>query len=248
MIGVPIYIKTIQPFTHVENKAIGQETGEIDYLPIIVMSEMFHTGSHKYDFRKVKLPFYILKDNLAKYIINWFKYYEIHKPAINVYLTNSFIEDLYIEQEFLNLIQAVETLHNRIFSNQRLNIPRKNKKMSKRRQPNLWERIEFLIDYYWDDYLVKFVEKDIFDDLLVGKADFCRNYLTHYDLEKESKKQEMFEDEDDFIRVLLRIKKCLNLLVTIIIMDLLEVPKEIVHRLDELNMDYQEINNYIKGL
>lgn len=244
IVGMPIYVDSREPLIDIKNEN-GSEPRHYK-VPIKVFSELFVKGNCDFNFRTVKVPFHQLAPNLQDYIKNWLILYENLKPAVNLYLANYFIKDMFIEQQFLSLIQAAETIHIRKYGNQRLGYERKKRKRSSRREPYLWERLEYLIDQYWDEYLCQFVERHVFDELLVDKADLCRNYLTHHDLNSEKRIFRVFSNESNFAIALMKITLGLNLLLTIIFMEGIGIPMDLIYQIKRLTEDFQEVNEYLK--
>lgn len=243
-IGTPVYADSRELL--IEQKLQNAQEYKDYKLPIKVFSELFLSRDCEFNYRTVKAPFCEIALHLGNYIKNWFMLYENMKPAINLYLANYFIKDMYLEQQFLSLVQAAETIHIRKYGNQRLSYERKGKKRSSKKTPNLWERLEFSIHQYWDEYLCEFVERDVFEDLLVNKVDLCRNYLTHHDLKTERKVFRMFKNQRNYAVSLIKMSLGLNLLITVIFMDFIGIPKKMICKMKNRTEDFQDINEYLK--
>jgi hypothetical protein len=239
LIGIPIFVNEVESISELKDESRIRQ--------INIYSRMFNTGFEEYDFRRVVLPFTFLTNDVNKYFGNWFINYEKLKPALDLYLSNLYHKEVYIEQRFLNLMQALEITHNRIYGNRKLSTPAKKGKIrSTEEYPNLWERIEYLIDFYWQNCLDKFVDRDVFEDLLVKRADFIRNYLTHYDSKKEKIKEREYKTDDKFYSLIMKINKALNLLLVVIFLDLLGVPRDLIYNFTKDNIHFQKINDYLK--
>jgi len=109
-----------------------------------------------------------IKDEFPKIIKRWYEKCEILKPAINLLFQRFYNNGNVLENLFLNLAQAAETFHRRIYS----------------RRGHLEERLEKIMSEYTNEYL---------DGIIVDKKSFAqqiadsRNYYTHYNPEDEKK-------------------------------------------------------------
>jgi len=137
------------------------------------------------------------------YFQNWFSKSELLKPIYDLFFSTLYDPQMYITNQFLNLVQAIESYHRRTMRNNDLpqeeynkrvseildKIPREyanwfKEKMEYRNEPTLRKRLKEIIDAFeiqefFDD------EKDI--KMFVNKVVITRNYLVHYDKGLEDK-------------------------------------------------------------
>lgn len=239
-IGVPVYIAAVRPYTDI--RISDKET---IYNTICLFSNAFESGIKTFEFINVLASYDSIKDNINVYINNWFSNYEKLRPAFDLFLANYYFKDIYLEQKFLSLMQVLEVLHSRLYQNKRLNTQSqfKGKKRSIKEEPFLWERIEYLIDHYWRDCLEHFFERKVIDEALIVKAVFCRHYLTHYNLEKEKWKDQIFKNDDGFYTYLMRANRALKLLASIIFLSEIGIYRKSIYELIKNNVEFQDINN-----
>jgi hypothetical protein len=164
------------------------------------------------------------------YLQNWFGKEELLKPVYDLFFGTLYNPSMYLEFQFLSLIQAVDSYHRRIYGGEYLSdgdymgvhnalvnaIPRSVKggfkdslksKIQHGNEFSLRTRLKRLFNS--DEYreiLSEFVEnKDIF----IGKVVDTRNYLTHYD-EELKEKATIGEELSPFIQKLkILLKICL---------------------------------------
>ena len=110
--------------------------------------------------------FKLIKDNIELILKNWIDIYNKSNPALQLYLSTQTREHSFIETRFLTLIQSIEAYHRGIFG-------AKNIKLKQR----LKEIIEPLKKRIIFDHSEKLIE-DILN---------TRNYLTHYNPQKQIK-------------------------------------------------------------
>ena len=171
------------------------------------------------------------------YMENWNKLYDQLKPTFNLYYLIEFSENkTFVENEFLMLMQAIENFHKRKFSSKDIlsenrknsfikftnysNLKRNNKTYSP--SPNLWERIEYLVEEYWvNDMCNIFNSKDTLEEYLIDRATYYRNYLNHWDKAKEIAIEKYFGNNDKFTNDLILTERILReFLKTIILKEL----------------------------
>lgn len=151
---------------------------------------------------KTLLPFNMLftfrdiSDRFEGFLKNWFGKAELLEPVYDLYFGTLFNPRMYLQNQFLSLVQAIESYHRRIMKNYEspeeehdkrieeiLNtIPEKNKEWLKSRleysnEPTLRSRLREIFDEYPEIVNNLIEDKGAF----IHKVVVTRNYLTHYD-------------------------------------------------------------------
>lgn len=131
----------------------------------------------------------------AQMLRNWFTMYELFSPALGLYFSAFADQHKYLDQRFLSLVQALETLHRRTTARYRL--PREEYKTLKAKliencpeahKDWLSQRLNFANEIFLVDRLKELITPF---EVLLGDADsidrmttkmkHTRNYLTHFD-------------------------------------------------------------------
>ncbi|GLU53113.1 ApeA N-terminal domain 1-containing protein [Dyadobacter frigoris] len=150
-----------------------------------------------------------IKDTFPKIIETWYEKYENVKPAIQL-VVQQFFNSTFNENTFLNLAQAAETFHSRFYDHER--IPKKDYNKMKEdildvvKEPSyvfwLKNQFQFGNNLTLNDRLTELLVKystEFLDKAIGDKANFVqivkenRNYLTHYNKNKESKALKVFD-------------------------------------------------------
>jgi len=137
-----------------------------------------------------------IENNFEDYLNNWFNKREVLEPVLNLYFGVIYDENMYLDQRFLNIIQAIEAYHRRTQNNKELSddehikrfaavmdtIPDEYKEWVSGRlqygnEPVLRKRLKELFLQIKD--VVEVSNNDI--KSLINKLCITRNYLTHYD-------------------------------------------------------------------
>jgi hypothetical protein len=162
----------------------------------------YKTTNFVYPREKVS-PFHILfsygdiSERFANVISSWFSNEQILKPVYDLYFGTVHDPDMYLSQQFLSFMQAIETYHRRRRNNEDLppekhsertnaiitNTPKDykdwlNLKLKYSNEPHLRKRLKELVKRDFPNITDLFIEgkKDSFINTLVEN----RNYLTHY--------------------------------------------------------------------
>lgn len=168
-----------------------------DYKPILPPSMLFNLRNIKDDFNII--------------INRWYEREEILRPVFNLYFGTLYDPDMYLEQKFLSLIQAIESYHRRTKSNNEIE-PEEHEikinniiesvdvqyrkwlqgKLVYSNEPTLRNRLkELLKECGLLLRLSSSREKKFFIDQVCN----TRNYFTHYDISltaKAAKGKELF--------------------------------------------------------
>ncbi len=137
-----------------------------------------------------------ISDRFEGFLKNWFGKAELLEPVYDLYFGTLYNPRMYLQHQFLSLVQAIESYHRRIMKNYEspeeehdkrieeiLNtIPEKNKEWLKSRlaysnEPTLRERLRGIFDEY-SEIVNNFIEDK---KTFIQKVVVTRNYLTHYD-------------------------------------------------------------------
>lgn len=150
-----------------------------------------------------------VREDLEECLKNWFTKYDKLGPIYNLYFSSLYNPYNYLETDFLNLAQAIETYHRRMFKGKYLesseyreissslkdeipdNVTDEHRESLKSKidfgnEFSLKTRLIKIFDKYQDALELLIPEKDIF----IKDVRNTRNYYTHYskDLEKKAKK------------------------------------------------------------
>jgi hypothetical protein len=73
-------------------------------------------GKEKADLSPVNMPipFFMVQDRMALLISSWFSIHEEIEPVIGLLLSTYYNSHMYVETEFMTLVQAVEIFHRRV--------------------------------------------------------------------------------------------------------------------------------------
>lgn len=150
------------------------------------------------------LPYSEIEDNFSDLLKMWVQKAEILKPVYDLYFAGIY-QSIYPENEFLNLVQALETYHRRIFGGEYLNrdiyinglyksllsaIPPdistdfrsslREGKLKYAFEYSLRKRLQLLCIHITEKMRINFLcnRKTIID--FAKRISYTRNYLTHY--------------------------------------------------------------------
>lgn len=137
---------------------------------------------------------------------NWFSKADVLAPVYDLYFATLYGSEMYLQHEFLSLVQAVESYHRRVFGGQYVDesayksvydalvqaIPEKTDSGFK---ASMRQRMKYLHEFSLRKRLGEIVEKcgDVFVPVIPSIPVFVesvvdtRNFLTHYDKSLESK-------------------------------------------------------------
>lgn len=182
-------------------------------LPIqVIDNQIYHGEERKENFQlsNVLFSFQYVKDKFGEIINKWIENHEHFEATCNLYFGIQYQNQLYLEQKFLSIAQAVESFHrhslkykimvlpkdehkkkiNAILSS----IPEEHKdwlkqKLSFSNEPSLHDRLSELIE------TVKESIEPLLGDInsFIKKVKDTRNYLTHYDRSGKKKAIEGLE-------------------------------------------------------
>lgn len=196
-VGVPVSI--IDLFGKVEENKEDFE-GEIIYSKVeIYFSTRQVSNSHKQVLpQRMLFNFRDIRDEFHEIINNWFNMKKTLNPIFNLYFGTIYNSDMYLEQKFLSLVQAIESYHRRTRKNNEIDPSDHEEKVNKiiqsvdeEHQEWLRNRLRYSNEPTLRNRLTELVKEcDSLLNLPSGrkKKSFIsnvyntRNYLTHYDM------------------------------------------------------------------
>lgn len=187
LIGEPVNV--LEVYGYVENS---------EPIEIYFLNQKFEEN-----YESVLPPYMLLclrdiKDMFDSFLKNWFNKVNLIEPIFNLYFSTLYNNHMYLEQRFLNLIQALESYHRRIKNNNDISIEDHKKrienilnsvnekykgwlksKLSYSNEPSLRKRLNDLINEDCKQ-LLNLNSKS--KKSLINKLCEIRNYYTHYDI------------------------------------------------------------------
>lgn len=187
-----------------------------------------------------------IKDRHHAVFDNWFNNTNLLRPVLDSYFGTIYAPHMYLEHDFLSLIQAIESFHRRTHVNVELQqqdhsdrigsiletTPREHKnwlhqKLQFANEPSLRARLKELLDEFANILQYDSKQKKSFINIVTN----TRNYFIHYD---ESLKEQAAEDEQ-----LLEIRERLRMLLEMCLLKMLgftvdEIQKQINRRYSRL--------------
>ncbi len=186
---------------------------------------LFETSSKIHPFDML-FTFRDISDRFEDILKNWFEKSEILKPVYNLYFGTLYNPQMYLQHQFLSLIQAVEAYHRRKFG---------GKYLSDEDYETIYSKFKEIIDElnietsfkdalksklkYGNEFSLRKRLKDLFvkyQDItqnfikdeynFINKVVDTRNYLTHYD-----KKLRNIADGKDLYRIIQKLKTVLQI-------------------------------------
>jgi hypothetical protein len=181
-----------------QNESEQEKFGEkITYPPIQIYVNQPFIDSDSTNIQDYSMLFTLRDIMKNKRIVkHWFERDEILKPTADLYFSTLYQPRMYLNNEFLNLAQALETYHRRTMKNFELpnskhqsrirailrKTPEKyrgwlERKLTYSNEPSLRKRLKDICDKCPSGVLSKTGNVDAFIDLTVN----TRNYWTHFD-------------------------------------------------------------------
>lgn len=205
----PVYPKAIEGETEANRKMIGEI---IHYPPV----KIYYTFIGITKESKGLLPFQMffsledISDKFEYYIQNWFKRVELLEPIYSLYFGTLYNPHMYLEHQFLNIVQALESYHRRVHGG---DYQERDKYLKGlyitfvRSIPNdldsgfeesLKRKLKYLNEYSLRKRLKEILNncslnlpKSFGDkraqELFIEQVADTRNYLTHFDVELKEK-------------------------------------------------------------
>ena len=226
--------------------------GEVRYPPI----EIFYNVIGKVDLSKklthhdMLFTFRDISGQFETYLQNWFDKAELLKPVYDLFFGTLYKPSMYLEVQFLSLIQAVESYHRRRFGGKYLSdedykevcdtlvnaIPDRAEGGFK---DSLKNRIQYGNEFSLRTRLRRLFDSDEYREILsefaenknafIGEMVDTRNYLTHHE---GKEKAAIGEELDPFIQKL-------KILLEICLLTELGFSSEEIKKLFSRNMRYQ---------
>lgn len=188
---------------NIEGEIDANKTSDINYYPSV---GIFYKSPYISDASESSLGWDMLftyqdiRDDFDVLLRNWFEKADVLKPICGLYFGTLYNPHLYLENQFLSLVQAAEAFHERIYRGRYLPdsdykervftplvnaIPDVNQDL----QESLKNRLRYGNEYYLRTRLRELIDKcgNIVPQLLgnrkvfINKTVDTRNYLTHYD-------------------------------------------------------------------
>jgi hypothetical protein len=162
-----------------------------------------HEIKHEYS---MNFSYHSIKPNFAKVFKNWFKFYEKLESIIELYLNYITEKNATVENQFLNLTQAIEKFHrvtedglylseedytNNVYNKIVQVIPKEisiglkdalKSRLKYGNEKSLRNRIRDLLEKYTQFKYIMVFDEDKFIKSIVD----TRNYLTHYEKEEKN--------------------------------------------------------------
>lgn len=195
-----------------------------------------------------------ISDNFENCLKNWITKSDYLQPVYDLYFGTLYNSSMYIQHEFLSLIQALETYHRRTHHDEYIpkddyaqkcktlieTIPEVDKKFRNRviqklMQPNELSLRKRLTEIYTKCNKLTKLSMPNEDDFIKDVV-YNRNFLTHYDKKKESKAK---TDQE-----LYNLVQKMKFLLEICFLIELEMTKEKVETLVSRNRRYQFVINF----
>lgn len=196
-VGAPVGIMDFIGKTE-ENKE--EYEGDVIYPKVTIY---FSTNRASNDYKEILPPHMLfslrdIKEDFDNIIKKWFDSGETLKPVFNLYFGTIYNSDMYLEQRFLSLIQAIESYHRRTRTNNEMD-PEEHEKMvdniigsvddqykewiesrlTYSNEPTLRSRLRELIK---ECNLLLKLSSSRKQKSFISKVCDTRNYLTHYDV------------------------------------------------------------------
>ena len=206
----PVYPLIIEGKTEINKVVI--EKGKIHYPPVSIFYQLptIPDVSKKLMPNDMLFTFGDISKQFKFFLTNWVKNTERLESVYDLYFGTLYNPQMYLQYQFLSLIQAVESYHRRTMQNYELSenkhkekiteildtVPRRYKKwlewkLKYSNEPILKQRLEDILQIY-SEVLTGFInDKESF----VNKTTITRNYLTHYDSnlkEKSARGEELY--------------------------------------------------------
>jgi hypothetical protein len=226
--------------------------GEIEYNDILIFYPIKNLSdlSKKLHDSDILFSFSNISDNFEKYLSNWFIKSDVLQPVYDLYFGCLYNPKMYLQNGFLNLIQALESYHRRIHNGKYLSdddythihktlnktIPQEVKDDFRK---SLKQKLKYLNEFSLRKRLKEILEKcgDVVNIIIhdnekfIGDVVNTRNFLTHYDksIEMEAK------SDEDLIKLIQKLKFILEICFLIE----LEIPVETIKYLISRNKRYK---------
>lgn len=191
-----------------------------------------------------------ISDNFEKCLRNWFAKSEALHPAYDLYFGTLYNPSMYLQHEFLSLIQAIESYHRRIHDGKYLSdddyaliyktlIKAIPQDVDKDFRKSLKQKLKYHNEFSLRKRLKEILEEcgDVMDLLIHDNESFIedavntRNFLTHYDKSIEIKVK---SDQELYILV-----QKMKFILEIRFLIGLEMPMETIKALVSRNQKYQ---------
>jgi len=214
------------------------------------LSKKLHPFDMLFSFRDIS-------DNFGKYLENWFAKSEILQPVYDLYFGTLYNPSMYLQHEFLSLIQALESYHRRVKEGKYVSeddyteiyktlisvIPQKLDNYFKE---SLIQKLKYHNEFSLRKRLVEILKKcEGVENLLIHNDESfvkdivnTRNFLTHYDKNIEMKAkngQELYE-----------LTQKIKFILEICFLIELEIPIETIKALVSQNQRYQYLARQLK--
>jgi len=219
---------------------------------------IFHSIGTLSELSKKLLPFDVLfsfkdiSDNFEKYLKNWLAKSKVLQPVYDLYFGTLYNPSMYLQHEFLSLIQALESYHRRIHDGKYLSdddyaqiyrtlIKAIPQEVDNNFRESLKQKLKYHSEFSLRKRLKEILEKcrDVINLLIHDNESFIedvvntRNYLTHYDRNLEMKAK----DGQELNQLIQKLKFILEICFLIEIEMSMETIKALVSR----NQRYQHL-------
>lgn len=213
------------------------------FIRVYYADSSWQVNAHEVFWAHMLLPYSKVESELPNLLKNWIKNAEIIKPVYDLYFSGMY-HSLYLENDFLNLTQSLESFHRRVYGGQYQEdeiflenlykmlvsaIPQDipsdfrsslvNGKLRYANEFSLRKRIRLICEHISEHIPITFLLDRHSVTSFSEKISDTRNYLTHYSTELKEKAaisaNELFE-----------INLQLRLILTISFLEILDIPMD----------------------
>jgi hypothetical protein len=182
--------------------------GKVAYNDILILYKMEHLPDLSKKIRPFDMLFSFgdILDNFEKCLRNWFAKSEVLQPVYDLYFGTLYNPSMYLQHEFLSLIQAIESYHRRVDEGKYVSVDDYKQiyetlittipqELDTDFRESLKQKLKYLNEFSLRRRLKEILEKcgDVVNLLIHDNKRFIedavntRNFLTHYDKNLDSK-------------------------------------------------------------
>lgn len=206
-VSKPVVIMELVGKTEANQEVFGKY---IHYPKVNIYFEVQNLEQSQKSIIPLKMLFNLreIKGEFSNILKTWFERKELLEPIINLYFGTQYNSQIYLEQKFLNLVQAVESYHRRTRKNIEIEESEHQKRiatilnsvadehkdwlegrLSYSNEPILRKRLKELVNDCAEILRLNSNQRDSF----IYKVCTTRNYFTHYDKSLEGKAAKAIE-------------------------------------------------------
>lgn len=237
-LGIPVYPLYVKGYN--KDKYIEFPEGNINHIPIDILYNIgLYNPVQKYNYEKIILKYDEHKDIMQSILEAWFTKEEMLRPIYNLFLSLFYNPNMYQQNSFINLSQAIEIYHRRTRDNNFLDPEtyKKNRDEVIESVPEVhknWVKSRLTNEPSANERLFRILtEFDFLDESLLGDLDEfrrqirdTRNYLVHYNEDLKYKVTDTYDIHNMIGKLILILYSCV---------------------LHELNISNEDIEKIIKN-